>query len=381
MLVSFASILGLSISMEEITEKVAARNMAFVSSVSDDVWHARQDEKAFEWWYFDALSDDGREAVVITFTDNYVFSPRYFESHTHQQPVNAIAGDPKVLRFPAVTFLYSVDGKIVFKTVNEFGFDQFVGRSGSADCSVGRSSISAKSASYGSGHIVTVDVPLGPDKRLRAAFEWLTVEGDLMHDATEGQAGFLWNMVSPRSDVSGRIEVLDQTGKSKQLIHYRGTGYHDHVSGTDALNEILNCRQWGRAHFNDCTAVYCVVDTESVGHGAARLIVTRDGTISMRSADVGATRFQRDLHGIRYPQRIVLNGEDDVCLRAKPVETIESTFYNVRSLSEMTLTLNDGKPRKTIGISEIVSPKNMKYKLFRWLSDLQIDRKEGGSHF
>ncbi len=379
MLVSFASILGRSISMEEITEKMAATKMAFVSSVSDDVWHAQQDEKAFEWWYFDALSDDGREAVVVIFTDNYVFSPRYFESPTQPQTFDTETGETKVLRFPAVTFLYSVDGKIVYKTVNEFGYDKFFGSAGTADCSIGQSSLTVKTASYGSGYIVTVDVPLGSDKRLKAAFEWLSVEADLLHDSMDGHPGFLWNMVSPRSDVSGRIEVLDRSGKSKQLIHYRGTGYHDHISGTDALNEILNCRQWGRAHFNDCTAVYCVVDTEPDGPGAARLIVTRDGTISMRSADVDAAKLHRDRHGIKYPQRLVLQGEDDVQLRVKPIQTIESTYYNVRSLSEMTLTLRDGKPRKTIGISEILSPKNMKYRLFRWLSDLQIDRNESGS--
>lgn len=374
MLVSIARILGLSISMKEITEKTAAAKMSFSSDVSDDVWHAQQGEKAFEWWYFDALSDDGREAVVIMFTDNYVFSPRYYETSAQPRSVTSA-----INRFPAVTFVYSVDGQMVFKTVNEFGSGQFVGHAGTADCSVGKSSISVRSASYGTGHIVNVDVPLAPDKRLKAAFEWLSVESDLMHEASDGEQRFRWNMVAPRSDVTGRIEVLDRSGKSKQLIHYRGTGYHDHISGTDALDQMMNCRQWGRAHFSDCTAVYCVVDTVSDGRGAARLIVTRDGTISLRNADADASLFQRDFHGIRYPQRLVLRGDDDTRLRIKPIRTIESTFYNVRSLSEMTLTLRDGKPRKTIGISEIVSPKNMKYKLFRWLSDLQIDRKEGGS--
>ena len=32
---------------------------------------------AQEWWYFDALSDDCRDALVIIFFSNFIFSPRY----------------------------------------------------------------------------------------------------------------------------------------------------------------------------------------------------------------------------------------------------------------------------------------------------------------
>ena len=44
------------------------------------MWHAQSGRNAFESWRFDALSDDGREAVVITFYDNYPFSTGYYEN-------------------------------------------------------------------------------------------------------------------------------------------------------------------------------------------------------------------------------------------------------------------------------------------------------------
>ncbi|MBA2735921.1 MAG: hypothetical protein H0U50_03930, partial [Pyrinomonadaceae bacterium] len=58
-------------------QKVSTENFSFSSSIAADVWHPKKDAKAYEWWYFDALSDDGSEALVIIFLDNFIFSPRY----------------------------------------------------------------------------------------------------------------------------------------------------------------------------------------------------------------------------------------------------------------------------------------------------------------
>ena len=44
--------------------------------------------RRLEWWYFDALSEDGRDAVVIIFLDNFIFSPRY-NSQTKRVPPSA----------------------------------------------------------------------------------------------------------------------------------------------------------------------------------------------------------------------------------------------------------------------------------------------------
>ena len=50
---------------------------AFSSCVASDIFHTNKSRKGYEWWYFDALSDDGRDGVVIIFLDNFIFSPRY----------------------------------------------------------------------------------------------------------------------------------------------------------------------------------------------------------------------------------------------------------------------------------------------------------------
>lgn len=344
---------------------------AFCSSVKADVWQAQTAEKAYEWWYFDALSDDGREAVVIIFADNYVFSPRY-------AALTEIPNDPP-RRFPAIYFIYSVDGKTVFRTINEFPDRQFQANTESIECKIGDSSFHVDAGSYGSGYIVSIDVPVSQNRRLKASFEWLSIEVDLLPDqAPEVAYRSNWNMVAPRSDVTGRIELVGRRGNSKKLFHFRGTGYHDHLAGEKPLYDSIRCRQWGRAHYTDTTAVFCLQDDIGSEVPEARLFVVSDGQIHQRKAKCEEQRFRRDRLGIKFPTRLSFLTDDNIRLRIKPVRLFDSSFYNLRFLSEMTLMLRDGKPRKTIGITEYLAPKNMKYRLFRWVTDLKIGKDGRG---
>lgn len=339
----------------------------FCSSVQRDVWHDQAGPKAYEWWYFDALSDDGREAVFITFADNYVFSPRYAAAQTAEQGGR--------LRFPAITFLYAIDGEVIFKTVHEFTERQFKAGKASAQCSIGESSFHVDSADYGSGYMVNIDVPLGR-RRLKASFEWLSVEADLMPGERSGSCpDSFWNMAATRSDVSGKIELWGRGGKLKRQFHFRGTGYHDHIGGNDPIVDTLSYRHWGRAHFNDATAVFCI-KCGLDGQPETKLFLVRDGQMQQRSPQVEGSRFRRDRFGIKFPSRLSFMSDDGVRLRIKPFRIVDSSFYDIRMLSQVTLMLRDGKPRKTIGISEFLAPRNIRYRLFRWFTDLKIRKSD-----
>jgi len=357
--------------MSEIITSPARLADIFCSSVRDDVWHDQTGSKAFESWYFDALSDDGKEAVVVIFSDNYVFSPRYAaESDPGQKPE----------RFPAVTFIYSNKGRTIFRTVNEFGARRFRSNTGFVECSIGDSSFTVDAAAYGSGYFVKVDIPVAGNRRLKASFEWLSIDADLLPPSgVESAFRNSWNMVAPRSDVTGRIELLSRRGFTRKLFQFRGTGYHDHLRSEHPIHETIGCRQWGRAHFNDATAIYCIENRPGITDPEARLYIVRDGRIRVSDAVFEGQRFQRDRFGVKYPTRLSFLTDDNSRLRVKQFRPIDSTFFDVRSLAEMTLLLPDGRFRKAIGMTEFLLPKNIKYRLFRWFTDLKIGREGKGA--
>src|SRR5215213_4822611 len=79
------------------TAQTLREKFSFTSSIAADVWTPKPNAKAYEWWYFDALSDDGRDAVVIIFLDNFIFSPRYNRRAGEAEKMSSI---PNQIRNP-----------------------------------------------------------------------------------------------------------------------------------------------------------------------------------------------------------------------------------------------------------------------------------------
>ncbi|MBK8467338.1 MAG: hypothetical protein IPL32_16100 [Chloracidobacterium sp.] len=353
--------------------------IAFSSSVKDCRWHGLEGAHAFERWHFDALSDDGREALVITFHDNCAISPRYFRNGSKNGNSN---GNSKVgaQKFPAVSLIYTVDGKTVLRTVNEFSDEQFSAEGEGIRCSIGNSSFQVNTASYGSGFVLHIDLLTSRKRRITAEMEWLSIEADLFEAEAEKTVGSdaCWNIASPRSDVSGRLTLFGQQGTTRRLIHFRGTGYHDHFRSGRSLTDTIGARYWGRAHFIDSTAIFHCHDLGGELHPRIKLILIHDGAIHQREISNVEDDFIRTRHGFRVPELLSFVSDDDIRLRIKPVKVFQTGFFESRILSEMTLSLRDGKVRETFGITELLTPKLMRSRFFRWLTDLRIGKNGKG---
>jgi carotenoid 1,2-hydratase len=349
--------------MEKVSQSTSAGEFAFSSSVKADVWHPQKDPKSYEWWYFDALADGGREAVIIVFLDNFIYSPRYNRE------------DSSGGKFPAIAFTYYADGKPLYRCVNEFSEADFHADREHPECRIGDSSFRFEKASYGSGYSISINVKLSGDRRLEAHLEWLSIESDFASEAfCYGESSHCWNMVVPRSDVTGKITVYDKRGGKLDVRQFRGTGYHDHCLDNRWLAKTVRDWHWGRAHYADSTAVfyrYCELGDHSP---STKLFVVKNGELRERDVQYEEQNYVRDKFGIRYPTRLRLISEDNMRLRVKPIKVIDSSFYYLRFLSEITLTLRDGVPRKTSGITEFLAPKSLKYRWLNWLNDMRTGK-------
>ena len=354
--------------------KISHENFSFSSCVKSDVWHPEKDAKGYEWWYFDALSDDGKEAVVIIFLDNFIFSPDY-NHRNHKGLIN------KNESFPAVAFVYYKDGKPVYRAINQFNPEEFKASSKTPQCQIGENFFHLETAPYGSGYILEIKVNLRKKQKLTARLEWLSIEHDLLPKEKDlPDETHFWNLVSSRSDVTGKITVENKKGKKSDEINFRGTGYHDHNLDNRWLPEIVKDWQWGRSHFLDTTAVYYRYDELEKDKTVSKLFLTRDHQITEKDAKFEVQEIGRDKFGLKYPKRLKITTEDNVKLRVKQNKIIDSSFFYLRFLSETTLTLRDGKPRKTIAITEHLEPKTLKYRWLDWLVKMRIG-KNGKSPF
>ncbi|MGE3466089.1 MAG: hypothetical protein AB7J13_04080 [Pyrinomonadaceae bacterium] len=352
-----------------------AADVLFCSSLADDRWHNLSGPNAFESWHFDAVSDDGRDALAITFYDNYVLSPRF---HTNADTEANVTYSGKH-RFPAVSLIYWVDGTPILSSVNEFVEGDFSTLSGEG-CCVGGSSFSRGRAEYGSGFTVNIDLRTFGGRQIRAELEWLSIESDLMpRPDTESDA--VWNAAVPRADVSGKLMLIGRRGKTRKLIQFRGTGYHDQVSSSNVHYRDLDSRMWGRAHFVDSTVVFerhgGVRDRSAPG----KFYLIRNGLIEEREAACEASDYHRDKWGLLVPWKMEFAADDHIRLAIRPVRAFRSGFSEVKMLSRIELDLGDGKARKTTGITEFVDPRKLKNRFVRWITDLRIGTETRSPRF
>ena len=362
--------------MSELQQSKSVADLAVTSSLTTNRGRKESNPGAFERWHFDALSDDGREVLVITFHDNFALSPRYNGIE------NGKGGNsPSTVRnVPAVSLTYSIDGKAVVRTVNEFRTDEAVTANDGGRLSIGASSFQIDTVSYGSGFVLRIDLLTARKRRIEAELEWLFIESNLSDDADETpDSSALWKLVAPRSDVSGRISIIGRRGDSKRIVHFRGTGYHDHIRSDRSLAQTVGSRFWGHAHFVDSTAVFDHHETEDTV--CSKLFLIRDGKIHERKVPGTERSFTRDRHGLKLPERVSFLSDDNMRLRVKPSSVIQSGPFATTILGEMTLMLRDGKPRKAVGIAEMIRPALTRSRLFRWLANARIGRNGKGPLF
>jgi len=365
--------------------KTLREKFAFTSSIAADVWTPKPNAKAYEWWYFDAISDDGRDAVVIIFLDNFIFSPRYNRRKAEAEQSRSGAGVAAVetnpsSNVPGVAFTYYRDGKPVYRAINEFESNEFSASQTEPFCRIGENFFRFESAPYGSGYLISVKAVLRKNRTLEAQFEWLAIESDFLPGkAIDSDEAHVWNLVASRADVSGRVTIGDEKGKELSNLHFRGTGYHDHNYDNRWLPETVSDWQWGRAHFSDATAVFYRYRECGAVEDTTKLLIVRDGELTEADAAYEQLQPARDIFGIRYPQRLTFATENNLRLRVKQTKIIDASFFYLRFLSEMTLTLRDGKPRKAVGITEYLNPKALKYRWLDWLVNMRIGRNGKGS--
>jgi hypothetical protein len=259
--------------------------------------------------------------------------------------------------------------------VNEFRSSEFSVAPDGSECSIGSSSFKLYSAAYGSGFVLNLELLTARRCRLEAQIEWVSIEGGVVDSSNRSETGSSsLNIVAPRSDVSGKIVRIGRRGRSRTIFQFRGTGYHDHFHSDHALESALSSRWWGRAHFVDATAIFRSDQTPGESGVASKLFLVRDGAIHERAVTTEAKNVIRDRYGLTVPGRFAFLSEDNIRLRVKPLEVIESGFFKKSMVCEMTLMLRDGKPRKTLGITGFIAPGRLKNVLFRWFTDLRIGK-------
>jgi len=359
-----------------------------LSSIHDDVWHAEKKAGAYEWWYFDAVSDDGRETLIVIFLDGFIFSPRYnrhvkerlhvARDGSHDSNNASSPGD-----FPAVAISLYRDGRLMWRAINEYEACEFAARRDRPECRIGSNSFELEKRTGENIYRLQLDSVLRGGRRLQASLAWSVQEGnfspnDRMQTGDETSA-HEWNLVAPKCRVTGTISIIESGGARGDERRWTGTGYHDHNLDTRWMPATIAEWQWGRAHFADATAIFYRYKEQGDANVTTRLYIVRNNELKIYEPQFSAGGWRRHFFGLRYPRAIEMSVDEDgrrLSLRVEQRKIVDSSFFYLRFTGEAQLDLGDGRLRRAVVVAEKLAPRALQWRALWWLTGLRIGRGE-----
>ena len=264
-------------------------------------------EDGYAWWYLDAISDDGEEALTVIAFVGSVFSPYYAwargrgptaaEAHVS---INAALYRPRGRGRWCMT---ERDGRSLQRTEREF----IVGPSGLRwDGATLTLELTERCAPFGDALRGTVRLHV-------SALSTTGLELD-----TAGRHH--WQPIAP----AARVEVAF----SQPALHWQGTGYFDHNRGSEPLENGFRYWTWSRQHLHGgngspTTAItYDVVNRQGTQQAVA-LTIDGQGQLQAQEMPTPATRLATGLWGVQRTTRLP---------EAELQRALEDTPFYTRSL-------------------------------------------------
>lgn len=318
---------------------------------------------AQEWWYFDAISEDGEFALVVVWYAGLPFDPDYGVATLRhlKDPALHAAADP--LDHSAIGFSLYRRGRTVAYALNRYPSDRFAHESGPFAVAVARSRVERE----GSGYRLHVEAPAKDGRRtiltdlyFRPAPETEPLERDL-----GGPGGsHHWILAASDCRVDGRV-VLE--GRGGFDLEFRGRGYHDHNAGAEEISRALIRWRWGRVHLGRRTATYYQAEPRE-GPVRTLWVACDDGrpTEVREDIDIRLDDPRRHPLGIRYARSLAIEGVDAAWRHRDLVDY--GPFY-LRWLSEFEV---DGE--KGLGICELLETRALHKPWFNWMIPYRLKR-------
>jgi len=336
-----------------------------------------------EWWYFDAISDDGRDALVAVWYAGLPFDPAYGVAalkhgrapHRHQAP--------HPLDHCALGLSWYHEGKPVAYALNAYKRDRFNHRSEPFGVSVAANHLTRQADGQ---YRLEFETPAVDGRRkIQGELTFTPTAGTRPIERDLGHAGspHLWMLAAPDCRVAGTLSI--GRGKGDRSLTFQGRGYHDHNAGSEEISLAMRRWHWGRVHMGPATHVYYHATTQQ-GESQS-LWITLD---QVKPPCIRETPFYLERPG--KPNRFGVPSDLSLALNEQPAHqpgpllmripgtcVDDGPFYR-RFLSTFILgegPFDNGPPRptaKATGFSELLDTRNLNSPWFNWMIPFRLKR-------
>ncbi len=342
--------------------------MQIISDYAKDTRTEKPIPGSYEWWYFDAVDENGYSIVVIFYEGN-PFSKRYIQALSEKS--NHLANN-----YPAISISVYKDGKPLFYSFEEtdaafaeFGSEKISGRVGGNNFTGSRE---GDSVSY----LLELNQSLPNGESISGELLYLSDSASRITGSDFNQQSsntHVWNLILPKCKVSGNLKI---DSPKSEAISFNGKGYHDHNFGSEPMKDTFDEWYWGRYHFEDSTLIYYVMNVKGEWDRKGWLIGD-DGNVaivdSIELQDESWTFF-----GLNSARKIEFSGNGFKAVLQKDQMVDSGPFY--QRFEGVVLAEVDGNIMKAEGISEYIKPDRIYSKMFWPLVDMRI-KYPGKAHW
>lgn len=288
----------------------------------------------YEWWRFDASSDDGKLHLIAALHVGHALDPRYLRRYAWYRRFPTKVAPPAPAEHCAATFALLEQGRPALRfaapavaTADDFSAapDGRSVRLGASHMNRGTDGV-LRVHLRGTYHDRTISVnlsfrpqiaasstidltaspPSSPTPPTAASAPPPPSTSPSPISADVGQHG--WVVVDPLCDVDGEISVIAaESGGPPRVTPFAGTGSHDHRFGTRPLSALAGRWIIGRALFEDRAIAFQQADDAAVMYrafaGEQSAPPPRAAPGGVKIVGSGTSRW-----GIGYPETIELAG-------------------------------------------------------------------------
>ena len=321
---------------------------------NEDAPFGNKPSGGYEWWYFDAISNDGEWSFVVIFYIGNPFSPKYIQN------IDQHSAKPDA--HPAVSISVYHRSKTEYYSFVEYSENDLQLSKDAQTLKIGSSLFSKETKGNQLIYKLELDQSLESSHAISGSIEFRsqTSNPELIKNSGEEVQKHFWNLVQPKADVKGSISIKGKNGS--HMINFLGSGYHDHNVGLESMKEDFIDWYWGRFHFKNTTLIYYVMNRKKEQQHRAWL-VSSDKQKVLDEFDVVETEDKRtSLFGISSARKIILKSKNsEVTIQANTF--IDNGPFYQRFISKAIMNRNN-ELTVAEGITEFIYPKNIYKKLY-----------------
>ena len=333
-----------------------------------DRFFNRTSPGAHEWWYFDAIGDDGRDAIVIVWYAGLPFDPSYGVATLRHLRNPGKYAQPRALDHSAIGFSWYRDGKTIAYALNGFKADRFRHQAEPFAVEVDTSRVERDEE----GYKLTIATPSVEGRPIRAEFRFKPADSTEPFERDLGSPGVPHNWILAAPDCRVEGHAMIGRGIGSQLLTFSGRGYHDHNAGAEDLSVAMRRWEWGRVHHGALTNIYYTSEPRR-GEARSLWLTCRDGRpeVIREGPEIDGVVPKGSIFGLRHDSRLLICEGLDSLSRSTGPCLDDGPFYR-RWIADFALQgvgagVEGDRTAEARGIAELLDTRNLHKPLFNWM--------------